>query len=183
MGIINPLTCNSADLSTYWDVGLRAIWKSPLISSPSDTPGSVLNIAAGTISKFGLPPWSWRRAMMNLSLALGLAVAGTYNDASALDVGPVAQAPQWCLFQRGSNQPTCYENLITCIMAALAHTGSCSQRPSVPPSKAATTQRAPAIAPVSRHRTHASSPHKFSAAERDELFREFQKWQAPAPHE
>jgi hypothetical protein len=143
----------------------------------------VLNIAAGTISKFGLPPWSWRRAMMNLSLALGLAVAGTYNDASALDVGPVAQAPQWYLFQRGSNQPTCYENLITCIMAALAHTGSCSQRPSVPPSKAATTQRAPAIAPVSRHRTHASSPHKFSAAERDELFREFQKWQAPAPHE
>jgi hypothetical protein len=148
MGIINPLTCNSADLSTYWDVGVRAIWKSPLISSPSDTPGSVLNIAAGTISKFGRPPWSWRRATMNLSLALGLAVAVTPNDASALDVGSVAQAPstQWCLVQRGSDQPACYENLITCVMAALAHTGSCSQRPSVPPSKAATTQRAPAIA-------------------------------------
>lgn len=161
----------------------RAIWKGQLIGSPSDTPGSVRNIAAGTISKFGLPPWSWRRAMTNLSLALGLAVAGAPNDASALDVGPVAQAPstQWCLVQRGSDQPACYENLITCVMAALAHAGSCSQRPSVPPSQAATTQRAPAIAP--RHRTHTSSPHKFGAAERDELFHEFQKWQARAPHE
>ncbi len=126
--------------------------------------------------------------MMGLYLALGLAGVGTQNDASALDASAVAQAPatQWCLVQRDgkSDQPACYENLITCVMAALAHADSCSQRPGpISPSQDATTRRAPAVAAGPRRRAHASSHHKFSAAERDELFREFQKWQARSPHE
>ena len=143
------------------------------------------NVAAGAKSKFRMPLWSWRRAMMGFYLALGLAAVGTHNDASALDAGAVAPAPstQWCLVQRNgaSDQPACYENLISCVMTALAHAGSCTQRTPVPPSEAATTRRVPTVAP--RRRTHASSDHKFTAAQRDELFRQFQNWQARSPHE
>jgi hypothetical protein len=51
--------------------------------------------------------------MMGLSLALGLAAAGTHSDAArALDAGAIAPAPQRCLGQRDGNsdQPACYEN-------------------------------------------------------------------------
>ncbi len=124
--------------------------------------------------------------MMGLSLALGLAAGGTPNDASALDAGAVAQAPsaQWCLVQHDgkSDQPACYENLITCVMAAFANASACTQQ-SAAPSEDAVNRRAPAVAPAPRRRTHASSTHKFSAAERHELYREFQKWQARSTHE
>jgi len=65
--------------------------------------------------KYGRPLWSWRRgpAMMGLSLALGLAAAGTHSDAArALDAGAIAPTPQRCLGQRDGNsdQPACYEN-------------------------------------------------------------------------
>ncbi len=119
--------------------------------------------------------------MMGLSLALGLTAAGTHSDAArARDAGAVAPAPstQWCLGQRDGNsdQPACYENLITCVMAALTHAGWCTQRPQVTANVDAMNRRA-AVAPVSRRRTHASpGHHNFSTAEGDELFREFQKW-------
>jgi hypothetical protein len=118
---------------------------------------------------------------MGLSLALGLAAAGTPSDAArALDAGAVAPAPstRWCLGRRDGNsdQPACYENLITCVMAALTHAGWCTHRPQLPANVDAMNRRA-AVAPVSRHRTHASpGQHKFSAAERDDLYHEFEKW-------
>jgi hypothetical protein len=111
--------------------------------------------------------------MMGLSLALGLAAAGTHCDAArALDAAAVAPAPQWCLGQRDGNsdQPACYENLITCVMAALTHAGWCTQRPQLPASVDAMNRRA-AVTRVSRRQTHASpGRHKFSAVERDELY-------------
>jgi len=65
--------------------------------------------------KYGRPLWSWRRgpAMVGLSLALGLAAAGTHSDAArTLDAGAIAPTPQRCLGQRDGNsdQPACYEN-------------------------------------------------------------------------
>jgi hypothetical protein len=126
---------------------------------------------------------------MGLFMALGLAVAGTHSDAArTLDAG-VAPAPptQWCVVQRDGNsdQPACYENLITCVMAALAHAGWCTQRAGpVPPSEEATTRRTPAVASVPRRRMHASpGHHKFTATERDELYREFQKWKERSTRE
>jgi hypothetical protein len=144
-----------------------------------DTAGSVLNVAEGVKSKSRTLLGSWRRGfvMMGPYLALVAAAIDAHGDvARALDAGAVAPAPsaQWCVVQRdgSSDQPACYENLLTCVMAALAHASSCAQRPSPD----AMTQRAPKVAPVPRHRAHASSHHKFSLTERDELYREFQKW-------
>ena len=95
--------------------------------------------------------------------------------------GPVRDARfscRWhCLGRRDGNndQPVCYENLITCVMAALTHASWCTWRPQLTASVDAMNRRA-AVAPVSRRRTHAAlGQHKFSAAERDELYREFQK--------
>jgi hypothetical protein len=161
----------------------------PITRAP-DTLGAVLNVAAGAKLEYSKPLWSWRRghAMMGLSLALGLAAACTHSDAArALDPRAVAPAPatQWCLGQRDGNsdRPACYEHLITCVMAALTHAGWCTQRPQTPASLDAMNRRA-AVVPVSRHRTHASvGQHKFSAAERDELYREFQKWRGGSTSE
>jgi hypothetical protein len=120
--------------------------------------------------------------MMGLSLAVGLAAAATHSDAArALDAGAVAPAPstQWCVVQRDGNsdQPACYENLVTCVMAALAHAGWCTQQPPVLANVDAKNRRAPAVAPVPRRRTHASpGHHKLTAAERDKLYHEFEKW-------
>jgi hypothetical protein len=124
--------------------------------------------------------------MIGLSLALTLAAAGIYSDAaSALEAIVVTPTPsaQWCLDQRDGNsdQPACYENLITCAMAALAHASWCTHR--VPESVVAMNRRAPAVASV-RHRTHASpGQHKFTAAERDALYQAFEKWKERSPGE
>ena len=137
-----------------------------------------------------LGPWRRGSVVMGLSLALGAAAAGMGSDAArALDARAVAPAPSahWCVFRRdgSSDQPACYENLMTCVMAALAHASWCTQLSSpVTPSENAVNRRAPAVAPLSRRRAHASSRHhKLTAAERDELFREFQQWKERSTHE
>jgi branched-chain amino acid transport system substrate-binding protein len=97
---------------------------------------------------------NWRSAVlsvMRLSLALGTAVAGMdANSARALDakgVVPASTAP-WCVVQHdgGSDQPGCYENYITCVMAAFTHGGSCTKRSSLVASgEEAVDKRAPAV--------------------------------------
>jgi hypothetical protein len=125
--------------------------------------------------------------MISLSLALILTAAGIYNDAaSAIErtVAPAAPSTQWCLHQRDGNsdQPACYESLITCVVAALAHASWCTRR--VPENVVAMNRRAPSVASVSRHRTHASpDQHKFTAAERDDLYQAFEKWKEQSPGE
>ena len=90
-----------------------------------------------------------------------------------------ARAASWCVVQHDSrDQPACYENLISCLMAALAHASSCTQQPSPgPPSQGAANQRALRVVQLPGHRADASPRHhKLTAEERDELFRKFQQW-------
>jgi glucose/arabinose dehydrogenase len=125
--------------------------------------------------------------MTGLSLALTLTATGICsNAASAIEPTVVAPAPstQWCLHQRDGNsdQPACYESLITCVVAALAHASWCTHR--VPENVVAMNRRAPSVASVPRHRMHASlGQHKFTAAERDDLYQAFEKWKGPSPGE
>ena len=112
--------------------------------------------------------------MMGLSLALGLAAAGTHSDAArTLDAGAIAPTPQRCLGQRDGNsdQPACYENSSAAFWppspCRLVHTAASApcERKRYEPARCSR----PGIAAAPSH-------HKFSAAERDELYREFQKW-------
>jgi len=127
---------------------------------------------------------AWRRGSLvkGLSLALGATAAGM----NAETAGALEPAASWCVIQHNSrDQPACYENLISCVMAALAHASSCTQRPSpVTPSRHAANQRAPRLSQLLGHRADASlRHHKLTAEERDELFREFQQWKDRSTHE
>lgn len=153
-----------------------------LIRRSLDIPRAVIDLAAGARSTYCGPLQSSRRGsgVMGLWLALILTAAGIYND-SASAIGPIVVAPapsaQWCLDQRNGNsdQSACYENLITCVVAALAHASWCTHR--VPENVVAMNRHAPSVASVARHRTHASlDQHKFTAAERDDLYQAFEKW-------
>ena len=122
---------------------------------------------------------AWRRGALvkGLFLVLSAAPAGI-NAAAAKALEPTAS---WCVIQRDSrDQPACYENLISCVMAALAHASSCTQQPSPgPPSQDAANQRAPRVVQLPGHRADASPRHhKLTADERDELFRKFQQWRS-----
>ena len=142
----------------------------------------MLDFAAGVESKCWWPLWSWRPAvgMMGLSLVLTLAAAGIYSDAaSALDAIVVTPTPsaKWCLEQRDGNSDrlACHENLITCVVAAFTHASWCTQR--VPATLGAMNRHAPSVTPVPRRRTRAASTqHKLTAAERDDLYHAFEKW-------
>jgi hypothetical protein len=131
------------------------------------------------------PTGAWRRSSLvkGLSLALGAAAAGIHADA-ARALEPTAS---WCVIQHDGSrdQPACYENLITCEIVALAHVSSCTQRPSlIAPREGAANQRAFSVVQLPRRRAHASPRyHKFTAEERDELFREFQQWKERSTHE
>jgi hypothetical protein len=116
----------------------------------------------------------------SLSLALGAAVAGIHADA-ARALEPTAS---WCVIQHDRHQPECYENLATCLMVALGHASSCTQRSSLAaPREDAANQRGPRVVPLARRRAHVSpGHHKLTVEERDELFREFQQWER-SPHE
>ena len=127
---------------------------------------------------------AWRRGALvkGLFLVLSAAPAGI-NAAAAKALEPTAS---WCVIQRDSrDQPACYENLISCVMAALTQASSCAQRPSLgPPSKHAANQRASGVVQLPGHRAHASPRHrKLTAEERDKLFREFQQWKEHSTHE
>jgi hypothetical protein len=118
-----------------------------------------------------------------LSFALGTAAGGIHADA-ARALEPTAS---WCVIQHdgGRNQPECYGNLISCLVVALAHASSCTQRPSlVAPREDATNQRASRVVQLPRQRAHVSPRHhKLTVEERDELFREFQQWKERSTHE
>jgi hypothetical protein len=107
----------------------------------------------------------------------GVAAAGTNTDATrALET-----APSWCVIQHdSSDQPECYEYLISCVMAALVDASSCTQQPSSgPPNQDAANQRTFRVVHSRGHRAHASlRHHKLTADERDELFRKFQQWRS-----
>jgi hypothetical protein len=107
----------------------------------------------------------------------GAAAAGTNADAPrALET-----AASWCVIQHDSrDQPTCYEYLISCVMAALVDASSCTQGPtSGPPNQDAANQRALRVVRLRGHRAHASQRHhKLTADERDELFHKFQQWRS-----
>ena len=101
----------------------------------------------------------------------GAAAAGINNTYAARAPEPAAS---WCVIQHDSrDQPACYENLIICVMAALAQASSCTQRPT--PSQDAANQRALRVV-LPRH--GAARHHKLTAEERDDLFREFQLWRS-----
>jgi hypothetical protein len=130
------------------------------------------------------PMGAWRRSSLvkALSLALGAAAAGIHADA-ARALEPTAS---WCVIQHDGSrdQPACYENLITCEMFALTRVSSCTQRLSLVAPRDATNQRASRVVQVSRRRAHVSPrPHKVTAEERDELFREFEQWKEQSTHE
>ena len=113
--------------------------------------------------------------MKGLSLALGATAAGM----NAETAGALEPAASWCVIQHDSRvQPACYEDLISCLMAALAHASSCIRRPSLgPPNEHAANQRALRVVRLPGHRADASPrQHKLTAEERDELFRKFQQW-------
>jgi hypothetical protein len=118
-----------------------------------------------------------------LSLALGAAAAGIHADAARA----LEPTPSWCVIQHDGSrdQPACYDNLITCEMFALAHASSCTQRPNlVAPREDSANQRASRVVQLPRPRAHVSPRyHKFTAEEREELFREFQQWKERSTHE
>jgi len=125
---------------------------------------------------------AWRRGCRakGLSLALGAAAAGINADAARA----LEPTVRWCVIQHESrDQPACYENLMTCVMAALAHASSCAQRP-VASGEDAANQRASTVVRLPRRQAHASPRHhKLTAEERDQLFREFQQWKERSTHE
>ena len=97
------------------------------------------------------------------------------------DAARAQPAANWCVVQHDSRvQPACYENRISCFMAAFAHASSCTQRPSPGrPSQNAANQHALRVVQLPGHPADASARHhKLTADERDELFRKFQQWRS-----
>lgn len=115
-------------------------------------------------------------SLIGLSLALGASIAGANaNAAAAPDAAATAPAPSasWCIAQQDGSS-TCYENLFTCIIAGIAHAGSCTQRPGVDtPSANEVPQRPTAMPRRARVPMH---NHSLNAAQREKLFRDFVKW-------
>jgi len=110
------------------------------------------------------------------------AAAGIKGDAARALIEPAAN---WCVIRHDSrDQPACYENLISCVVVALAHASTCTQQPSLGPPSQDAKQRALRVVQLPGHREHAPPRrHKLTAEERDELYREFQQWQEHSTHE
>jgi hypothetical protein len=145
---------------------------------------------------FGRPPLRAQKTRRLVGAWLRIAVVAALGAAlvdsdkvEALDVGEVAPAPslQWCLLQSdgSGDHPACYENMLACVLAAFAHATSCIQRPNpIAPAAEALTPRAPApVRPARRQARNSPHQHKFTAAERNELYRKFQEWQERPTHE
>jgi hypothetical protein len=126
---------------------------------------------------------AWRQGSLvkALSLVLGATAAGMNADAARA----LEPAASWCVIRHDSaDQPACYENLLSCVMAALAHASSCTQLRSPGPPSQNAKQRTTRVGQLPEHRAHASPRHhKLTAEERDELFREFQQWKERSTHE
>jgi hypothetical protein len=140
---------------------------------PRGTPSSIIGFSRphGSLAK-------------GLSLALGLAATGIHvHAARALE-----PTVSWCVIQHDASrdQPSCYGNLISCLVVALAHASSCTQRPSrvAAIEGAAVKQHASSVVQLRRRRANVSTrQHKLTVEKRDELFREFQQWQEQSTHE
>jgi hypothetical protein len=204
MGIINLLTCNSAGhLRPFGTEGSLtqpslAAQRRRLVGKCVGTYGSrSKGIADEILNPLGRPPLraqeetrslvgAWRR--IAVVVALGAALFESDN-AQALDVGEIAPAPslQWCLLQRdgSSDHPACYENMLACVLAAFAHATSCTQRPNLiaAATEPLTPRAAAPVRPARRQARNSPLQHKFTAAERNELYRKFQEWQERSTHE
>jgi hypothetical protein len=128
---------------------------------------------------------AWPRIL--LVLAFLAALGGELNKAAARDVDEVAApSSQWCFSPPESgDHPICYGNMFACVVAAFAHAASCTER-AAPTASTEEASTPPASAPVHAGRRRAQSAphqHKFTAAERNELYRKFQEWQEPSAHE
>jgi len=114
--------------------------------------------------------------VIGLSIALGASIAAANPNAAA---GPDAAATgpipsnAWCVTQRDGSR-TCYESLFTCIIAGIAREGSCTQQPALDAQGANEVRQRP---PPTPHRTPVSAHnHSLSAAQQEQLFRDFVKW-------
>jgi hypothetical protein len=120
--------------------------------------------------------------IISLIADLGAAAAGI-DTYAAKAPEPVAS---WCVIRHDSrDQPACYENLVSCVLVALAHASTRTQLPSLggSPSQDA-KQRTLRVVQLPGHRAYASPRHhKLTTEERDELFREFQQWKERSTHE
>lgn len=116
-------------------------------------------------------------SLIGLSIALGLAIAGVNaNAAAGLDATAAAPASStpWCIIQRDGSSK-CYENLFTCIIAGIAQAGSCTQQQALDAPSANAAQQRP---PATPRRARVPKPsHSLTAAERENLFRDFVKWE------
>ena len=109
-------------------------------------------------------------------MALGVFIAAANANAAAgpdaAAAGPIPST-SWCVTQRDGSR-ACYDSLLACIMAGIAHAGSCAQQPGLDaPSANEVRQRAP----TTPHRTPVPTHnHSLSAAQQEQLFRDFLKW-------
>jgi L-lactate utilization protein LutB len=115
---------------------------------------------------------------MILCRALGATViVSGANAATAGDGGTApANAAQWCVIKHdgGSNQLKCYDNPITCVMAAIADASSCTQQS---PTEMAVGSGASSAIPLPLPRPRVLSRDRtLTAAQRDQLFRDFVRW-------
>jgi hypothetical protein len=121
------------------------------------------------------------RFLLLAGIIILLIAGGTSCTVSTnVDVARAQPAASWCVIQHDSrDQPACYENLISCTMAALAHASSCTQRLSPGRPSQNTANHALRVVQLPDHRADASPRHhKLTADQRDELFRKFQQWQS-----
>jgi hypothetical protein len=130
--------------------------------------------------------WQHGAAMPRFLLLTGviiLPIAGGSGCTMSTNVDAARAQPaaSWCVTQHDRrDQPACYENMMSCTMAALTHASSCTRQPSPGrPSQVAANQHALRVVQSPVHRADASPRHhKLTADERDELFRKFQQWQS-----
>ena len=127
---------------------------------------------------------AWPR--ISIALAFIAALSLQSENAQALELEEPAAPSQWCLSQRdgGPDHSACYQNMFACLLAAIAHADSCAHRQNQTPPTDKTLKRVSAS--MGHHRRRArSSPqqHQFSAAERNELYRQFQDWQGRSTDE
>jgi hypothetical protein len=201
MGIINLLTCNSAGhLRPFGTEGSLtqpslAAQRRRLVGKCDGTYGSrSKSIADEILSPFGHPPLRAQKtrslvgAWLRIAVVVALGAALVESDkAEALDAGEVAPAPslQWCLLQSdgSGDHPACYENMLACVLAAFARATSCTQRPDPIAPEALTARALAPVRPARRQARNSPHQHKFTAAERNELYRKFQEWQERSTHE
>jgi len=114
--------------------------------------------------------------VIGLSIALGASIAAANPNAApgadAAATGPIPST-SWCITQRDGNR-SCYESLFTCIIAGIAHEGSCTQQPDLDAPDANEVRQRPPPAP--RRTPVPTHNHSLSAAQQEQLFRDFVKW-------